>query len=131
MEERAALLDHATVQRWVVKYSPRLEAAFHRRKRSVWVSWWMDETYIKIKGHWYYLYRTVDKHGQTIDFLLTKQREERAAKRFLNKAICRHGVPETMTIDGSAANKAAIEGYNAEHGTWFRSRRFSSTEPER
>ena len=91
----------------------------------------MDETYIKIKGHWYYLYRTVDKHGQTIDFLLTKQGEERAAKRFLNKAICRHGVPETMTIDGSAANKAAIESYNAEHGTWFRRRRFSSTEPER
>src|SRR3989442_12404773 len=70
-----------------------------------------------IKGHWYYLYRTVDKHGQTIDFLLTKQCDERAAKRFLSKAIRRHGVPETMTIDGSAANKAAIESYNAEHGT--------------
>jgi putative transposase len=117
MEERGVLLDHATVQRWVVKYSPQLEAAFHRRKRSVWVSWWMGETYIKIKGHWYYLYRTVDKHGQTIDFLLTKQCDERAAKRFLSKAIRRHGVPETMTIDGSAANKAAIESYNAEHGT--------------
>jgi putative transposase len=117
MEERGVLLDHATIQRWVVKYSLLLEEAFHRRKRPVWVSWRMDETYIKIKGQWYYLYRAVDKHGQTIDFLLTKPRDERAAKRFLTKAIRRHGVPEKITIDGSAANKAAIESYNAEHGT--------------
>jgi transposase-like protein len=117
MEERGVWLDHATVQRWVVKYSPLLEEAFHRRKRPVWVSWRMDETYIKIKGQWYYLYRAVDKTGQTIDFLLTKHRDERAAKRFLTKAIRRHGVPEKITIDGSAANKAAIERYNADHGT--------------
>jgi transposase-like protein len=117
MEERGVLLDHATIQRWVIKYSPLLEEAFHRRKRPVWVSWRMDETYIKIKGQWYYLYRAVDKHGQTIDFLLTKHRDERAAKRFLTKAIRRHGVPEKITIDGSAANKAAIESYNEDHGT--------------
>jgi transposase-like protein len=117
MEERGVLLDHATVQRWVVQYSPLLEEAFHRRKRAVAVSWRMDETYIKIKGHWYYLYRAVDKQGQTIDFLLTKHRDERAAKRFLTKAIRRHGVPEKITIDGSAANEAAIKSYNEEHGT--------------
>ncbi|MGE3541548.1 MAG: IS6 family transposase [Candidatus Tectimicrobiota bacterium] len=117
MEERGVWLDHATVQRWVVKYSPLLEEAFHRPKRAVAVSWRMDETYIKIKGHWYYLYRAVDKQGQTIDFLLTEHRDERAAKRFLTKAIRRHGVPEKITIDGSAANKAAIESYNEEHGT--------------
>src|SRR5882672_1370702 len=117
LEERGVPLDHATIQRWVVQYRPLLEEAFHRRKRPVWVSWRMDETYIKIKGQWYYLYRAVDKHGQTIDFLLTKQRDERAAKRFLTKAIRRHGVPEKITIDGSAANKAAIESYNEEHGT--------------
>ena len=75
MEERGVPIDHATIQRWVVKYSPQLEEAFHRRKRPVWVSWRMDETYIKVKGQWYYLYRAVDKTGQTIDFLLTAQRE--------------------------------------------------------
>src|SRR5712692_693118 len=96
---------------------PQLEEAFHRRKRPVWVSWRMDETYIKVKGQWYYLYRAVDKTGQTIDFLLTDQRDEQAAKRFLTKAIRRHGVPEKITIDGSAANEAAIKSYNAEHGT--------------
>jgi len=117
MEERGVPIDHATIQRWVVKYSPQLEEVFHRRKRPVWVSWRMDETYIKVKGQWYYLYRAVDKTGQTIDFLLAAQRDEQAAKRFLTKAIRRHGVPEKITIDGSAANEAAIKNYNAEHGT--------------
>jgi len=117
MLERGVNVDHSTINRWVIKYSPQLEEAFHRRKRPVWVSWRMDETYITIKGQWYYLYHAVDKHGQTIDFLLTEQRDERAAKRFLTKAIGRHGVPEKITIDGSAANEAAIKSYNEEHGT--------------
>jgi putative transposase len=76
MQERGVSVDHATIQRWVVKYSPQHEEAFHRRKRPVWRSWRMDETYIKVKGQWYYLYRAVDKTGQTIDFLLTAQRDE-------------------------------------------------------
>jgi len=117
LEERGVPIDHATIQRWVVKYSPQLEEAFHRRKRAVWVSWRMDETYIKVKGEWCYLYRAVDKQGQTIDFLLTEQRDQEAALRFLKKAIRRHGVPEKITIDGSAANEAAIKSYNEAHDT--------------
>jgi putative transposase len=117
MRERGVPVDHATVNRWVIKYSPPLEEAFHRQKRPVWLSWRMDETYIRVKGEWRYLYRAVDKYGQTIDFLLTEQRDERAAMRFLTKAIRRHGVPETITIDGSEANAAAIRGYNEAHGT--------------
>jgi transposase-like protein len=117
MEERGVSVDHATIQRWVVKYSPPLEEAFHHHKRPVRGSWRMDETYIKVKGEWRYLYRAVDKSGQTIDFLLTEERDEPAAKRFLTKAIRRHGVPEKITIDGSAANEAAIKRYNEEHGT--------------
>jgi transposase-like protein len=118
MEERGVELDHATINRWVIKYSPQIEETFHCRKRPVWVSWRLDETYIKVKGEWRYLYRAVDKYGKTIDFLLTKERDERAAKKFLTKAIRRHGgAPEMITIDGSAANEAAIKSYNAEHGT--------------
>ena len=71
----------------------------------------IDKTYIKVKGEWRYLYRAVDKQGQTIDFLLTEHRDKEAAKRFLNKAIRRNGLPEKMTIDGSEANKATIESY--------------------
>jgi putative transposase len=117
LQERGVSVDHATINRRVQRYSPQLEQAFHRRKRPVWISWHMDETYIKVKGQWRYLYRAVDKHGQTIDFLLTEQRDERAAKRFLTKTIRRHGVPEKITMDGSEANAAAIRSYNAEHGT--------------
>jgi len=70
-----------------------------------------------VKGNWYYMYLAVDKMGQTIDFLLTEQRDEPAAKRFLIKAIRRNGLPEKITIDGSAANAAAIKSYNEEYGT--------------
>ena len=70
----------------------------------------------------YYLYRAVDKTGQTIDFLLTEHRDAEAALRFLKKAIRRNGVPETMTIDGSDANEAAIKRYNEENGTTIRIR---------
>ena len=68
MEERGVHVDHSTINRWVVKYSPQLEEAFHRRKRPVWVSWRMDETYIKVKGQWYYLYRAVDKTARPSTF---------------------------------------------------------------
>jgi putative transposase len=117
MRERGVPVDHATVNRWVIKYSPQLEAAFHRRKRPVGRSWRMDETYIRVKGEWRYLYRAVDKHGQTIDFLLTEHRDQKAALRFLKKAIRRGGVPKKITIDGSEANAVAIKRYNEEHGT--------------
>ena len=117
MGERGVHVDHSTMNRWVIKYSPQLEAAFHRRKRPVWVSWRMDETYLQVRGVWRYLYRAVDKYGQTIDFLLTEHRDRDAALRFLTKAIRRHGLPETITIDGSDANEAAIKHYNQKHGT--------------
>jgi putative transposase len=117
MEERGVAVDHATINRWVLKYSPPLEARFHRRKRPVGRSWRMDETYIRVKGEWRYLYRAVDKAGQTIDFLLTEHRDTEAALRFLRQAIGRHGVPEIITIDGSEANEAAIKRYNEAYGT--------------
>jgi putative transposase len=117
LEARGVPVDPATIQRWVVQYSPLLAAAFHRRKRPVWGSWRMDETSIKVKGQWRSLERAVDKHGQTIDFLLTEHRDTEAALRFLKKAIRRHGLPETITIDGSDATEAAITRYKEEHGT--------------
>jgi putative transposase len=77
----------------------------------------MDEAYIRVKGHWYDRYCAMGTNGQDIDFLLTAHRDEPAAKRFLTKAIRRHGGPEKVTIDGSAANAAAIRNYNVEYGT--------------
>ncbi len=117
MRERGVEIDHATVQRWVVKYTPIMEVEFRKRKKTVGTSWRMDETYIKVKGIWHYLYRAVDKEGNTIDFLLTRKRDKKAAKRFLIKAINHNGFPEKITIDGSAANKAAIEEFNSDNDT--------------
>jgi putative transposase len=116
-QARGVSVDHATVNRWVITDSPQWEEAFHRRKRPVWRRWRLDETYIRVTGQWTDLYRAVDTTGQTLDFLLTAQRDAPAARRFLTKAIRRHGVPETITIDGSEANAAAIRGYNEAHGT--------------
>jgi len=99
MKERGVELDHATVQRWVVKYTPLLETKFRKKKKAIGTSWRMDETYIKVKGIWHYLYRAVDKEGNTIDFLLTRKRDKIAAKRFLIKAINNNGFPEKITIE--------------------------------
>ena len=126
IEERGVNVDHSTVNRWVIKYSPKLEEEFHRRKRPVWVSWRMDETSIRVKGTWVYLYRAVDKYGKTIDFLLTKQRDKAADRRFLNKAIGRHGVPEKITINGSEANASAIKSSHEGHGTSIEIRQMKS-----
>jgi putative transposase len=77
----------------------------------------MDETYMKVKGEWKYLDRAVDTYGKTIAFLLTAHRDKEAAWRFRKKAVRRNGLPETITIDGSEANEAAIKSDNAAHGT--------------
>src|SRR5450755_592397 len=87
MAERGVEVDHSSLNRWVLKYTPLLEMAFRQRKRLVGISWRLDETYISVKGEWKYLYRAVDKAGDTVDFLLTAKRDRRAASRFLRKSI--------------------------------------------
>ena len=114
MGERGVEVDHSTLNRWPLKYVPALEKAFLARKRPVGGSWRLDETYVKIKGTWKYLYRAVDKTGATVDFLLTPRRNRKAALRFLRKAVGRHGVPEKITIDKSGANTAAMVSYHAD-----------------
>ena len=109
---RGVKVDHATIQRWVFKFTPLVEQQFRKRKKSVGKRWRMDETYIKVKGQWKYLYRAVDKQGNTVDFLLTKRRQRISAHKFLIKAIENNGKPELINIDKSGANKSAIKLYN-------------------
>ncbi len=109
LKERGIGVDHSTIQRWVVKYSPELESIFRQKhKRQVGLSWRMDETYVKVKGKWHYLYRAVDKEGNTVDFLLSKNRDKKAALRFFKKAIGSNGFAAKITIDKSGANAAAL-----------------------
>jgi len=114
MQERDYIVDHSTVQRWLVHYAPRIEKAFRKHKKRSGNRWRLDETYIKIKGEWKYLYHAVDKQGLTIDFPLTTKRNMNAAKRFLNKAIGSSGKPSLVNTDKSGANTAAIKQYNAD-----------------
>src|SRR5215210_304300 len=108
MAERGISVDHATVHRWVVHYSPELLERFNRRKRPVTGKWHIDETYIKVRGRWMYLYRAIDSNGDTIEFWFSERRNLTAAKQFLRKALKRHGRPERIVIDGSQTNRKAI-----------------------
>jgi len=109
MGDRGVEVDHSTLNRWILKYVPLLEKGLVTHKRPVSNSWRLDETYVRIKGKWKYLYRAVDKAGVTVDFLLTARRDRKAALRFLHKAMGHHGLPAKITIDKSGANTAAIE----------------------
>jgi transposase-like protein len=114
MAERGTTVDHSTVHRCAIKLLPVLEKAFRCRKRPVGKSWRMDETYIKVKGQWKYLYRAVDKAGNTVDFLMRAHRDKTAARRYFEKSIDQNGEPDTVTIDRSGANLAALEAINAD-----------------
>jgi putative transposase len=116
MAERGVVVDHTTVHRWAVKMLPILAAVMRRRKRPVGLSSRMDETCVKVGGQWKYLYRAVDRSGQTLDFLLRAHRDYAAARCFFERAIDLHGVPERITIDKSGANTAAIEALRADSG---------------
>lgn len=117
MHERGFSVDHSTINRWVLHYSPQLEAAFRLKKKRVGKRWRMDETYIKVKGQWKYYYRAVDKQGQTIDFLLTAKRDAKAALRFFKKAINENGKPSLVNIDQSGANTAGLKQVNRDQNT--------------
>lgn len=123
MAERGISVDHSTVHRWVVHFSPILLKRFNRRKRAVGSKWHMDETYIKLKGQWMYLYRAIDSTGDTVDFWFSEHRDLSAAKGFLRKALERHGRPDRIVIDGSQTNREAIISCDAEDRLGDRSRR--------
>ena len=120
---RRVSVDHATVHRWAVKILPVLAAVFRRRRRLAGSSWRMDETYVQVGGRWKYLYRAVDREGETVDFLLTAKRDVAAARRFLERAIDLNGVPEKINIDKSGANTAAIKNIRADSGADIELRR--------
>ena len=117
MHERGFSVDHSTINRWVLHYSPQLDAAFRRKKKRMGKRWRMDETYVKVKGQWTYYYRAIDKQGQTIDFLLTATRDTKAALRFLKKAIAQNGKPSLVNIDQSGANTAGLKQVNRDNQT--------------
>ncbi|MEG3223871.1 IS6 family transposase [Vibrio gigantis] len=107
--ERGVIVDHTTINRWVIKFTPVMEnRARCRKKPAVSDSWRMDETYIKVKGKWGYYYRAVDKFENVIDYYLSPNRDEAA------KAISQNGLPSKVVIDGSKSNYAVIDSMNVQ-----------------
>ena len=108
MGERGIAMAHTTILRWVQHYSPEFEKRWKRYARSVGGSWRMDETYVRVRGEWMYLYRAVDKIGKTVDFFLSRNRDVNAAKAFLRKAMRQQRTPVKITLDAYAASHRAV-----------------------
>jgi transposase-like protein len=106
--ERGIDISHTTILRWVQHYVPEFEKRWRRYARPVGTSWRVDETYLRVRGRWNYLYRAVDKQGFTVDFLLSEKRDIAAAKRFFSRAIRRHSIPKSITLDGYPATHTAV-----------------------
>ncbi|MDM5235089.1 IS6 family transposase [Bacillus cereus] len=111
MEERGLSIAHTTIMRWVHQYGPELDERVRRHLQSTNDSWRVDETYVKVKGQWLYLYRAVDSEGNTIDFYLSESRDKQAAKRFFKKALAFSHVskPRVITVDKNPAYPIAIQ----------------------
>ncbi len=112
MHERGVAVDHTTLNRWVTRYAGAIGEAARRRKGPCDRSWRMDETYIKVKGNWVYLYRAVDKHGKTLDFMLSQRRNKLAATMFFARMLEVNGLPRKIVIDKSGANTAGLKAIN-------------------
>jgi transposase-like protein len=127
MAERGLQLAHTTIMRWVQRYVPEFEKRWARYLRPSGRSWRVDETYLKVRGRWVYLYRAVDRNGKTVDFRLSPNRDVAAAKSFLRKALRTQGrAPIRITLDGYAASHRAVREMPNENKAWKRSKLRSS-----
>lgn len=114
MQERGVEVDHSTINRWVLKYAPELDKRIRPHLKPTNDSWRVDETYIKIKGVWKYLYRAVDSEGNTLDFMLSAKRDSKAATRFFRKVLKGQHTqtPRVINVDKNAAYPVAMETLN-------------------
>jgi transposase-like protein len=116
MTERGIDLAHTTIMRWIQRYVPEFERRWNRFAVKAGRSWRVDETYVKIKGRWTYLYRAVDSEGKTVDFLLRAKRDVAAAKAFFRRTFKTQGrLPRAITLDGYQASHRAAREFLGEH----------------
>jgi transposase, IS6 family len=116
MLERGLHIDHTTIYRWVQHYAPELEKRCRSHLKTTTDSWRVDETYVKVKKAWMYLYRAVDSEGNTLDFLLSVTRDAQAVKRFFQKTLGTSQAvsPRVITVDKNAAYPKAFKELKAD-----------------
>ena len=132
MAERGVSLAHTTIMRWISRYVPEFEKRWNRFACRADASWRVDETYVKIKGRWTYLYRAVDKEGKTVDFVLRAKRDVAAAKAFFRRAFKSQGrLPRAITLDGYQASHRAAREVLGEHPRGKRTLMFTKDFPRR
>ena len=114
--ERGLEADHTTIWRWVQRYSPELEQRLRRHLKPTTKSWRVDETHVRVKGRWCYLYRAIDSRGATIDFVLSALRDAAAARRLFRKALTdpSHPQPRVINTDQARLYGAAIPAVKTE-----------------
>ena len=119
MAERGLNLSHTTVMHWVQRYAPKFEKRWARFARKVGRSWRVDETYLKVRGRWTYLYRAVARDGNTVDFRLSRTRDVSAAKAFFRRALpTQRRAPVSITLNGYAASHRAVREMPREDEAW-------------
>ena len=113
--ERGLSIDCSTICRWVQEYAPEINKRVKQRLKKTCNSWRCDETYLKIKGKWHYLYRAIDKHGNTLDWMLSRRRNKKSAKRFFKKVLGNsHTVsPRVINVDKSPTFPPALNELQA------------------
>jgi transposase, IS6 family len=116
MLERGIPVDPTTIYRWVQAYAPELDKRIRPHLSSTNDSWKVDETYIKVKGAWQYLYRAIDSEGKTLDFMLSAKRDAKAAKRFFRKVLkgAWTGMPRVINVDKNPAYPSALKDLKAD-----------------
>ena len=116
LSERGLEANHTTIWRWVQRYGPELEVRLRRHLKPTNKSWRVDETHIRVKGRWCYLYRAIDSTGATIDFMLLGLRDAATAKRLFRKALAdpSHPQPRVINTDQARLYGASISGVKQE-----------------
>ncbi len=116
-EERGLIVDHTTIYRWVQEYAPEINKRIKSHLKKTCDSWKCDETYVKIKGKWHYFYRAIDKNGNTLDWMLSRHRNKKSAKRFFKKVLGNaHTVnPRVINVDKSPTFPPALSELQEEN----------------
>jgi IS6 family transposase len=129
LTERGIQVDHVTIYRWVLRFTPLLAEAARPCRHAVGDRWWVDETYVRVAGRWRYVYRAIDQFGQVIDVFVSPRRDAAAARRLFARAIGTTNVTPVEVVTDQAATYPIVLG-ELLPAAWHRTDRYASNRVE-